>query len=158
MIKQRSKANTNINGLGFENDTLLSEDKIGGFIKIKKNNLRKYMSKLKEKDMNIKEGHGCKEPDEIFINTYNKKLVIIEKKFQKVGGSACEKIQTCIFKKDNFEMQYPNYQIILIYVLSDWFKENCESELEYLIKNDFHFFFGNKTNYKNLIKQHIENI
>ena len=150
--------NTNKNGLKFENETTLSNNTINNFVKIKKNNLRKHMDKLKKKDNTIKEGHGCKEPDENYINQKDKKLIIIEKKFQKCSGSVCEKLQTCIFKKKNFEKQYPDYKIILIYVLSNWFKENCKPELEYLKENNFPFFFGNEKNYKDIITNYIKNI
>ena len=34
---------------------------------------------------------GCKEPDECYIDNANKTMFIIEKKFQQVSGSVCEK-------------------------------------------------------------------
>ena len=149
--------NTNINGLNFENKTFLPEDKIGNFIRIKKNNFRKYMKKINEKSFNVKEGHGCKEPDEIYIDVINKILIIIEKKFQNVGGSVCEKLQTCNFKKFNYEKQYPNYKVNLIYVLSKWFIYNCETELEYLEENNFTYYIGSENNYKEKISEYIIN-
>lgn len=148
---------TNLHGLGFENDTSLSIDKIGNFIRINKNNFRKYMKKINEKSLNIKEGHGCKEPDEVYIDNKNKNLIIIEKKFQSVGGSVCEKLQTCNFKKFNYEKQYPNYKINLIYVLSNWFLNNCETELEYLEENNFTYYIGSEYNYKEKISEYIIN-
>ena len=150
--------NTNKNGLNFENDTLLEDEQINNFVKIKKNKLRITMKNINEKNLSIKEGHGCKEPDEVYIDKTNKKLLLLEKKFQNCSGSVCEKLQTCIFKKKNFEKQYPNFSIIYVYILSSWFLDNCIAELDYLEENNIKYFIGNKINYKNLIKEFIENI
>ena len=39
-------------------------------------------------DANITKAHGCKNPDECYIDLENKVIFIIEKKFQQVPGSA----------------------------------------------------------------------
>ena len=44
----------------------------------------------------------------------------------------CEKIQTPDFKKWQYKRTFPDYTVIYIYCLSDWFENNCKAELEYL--------------------------
>lgn len=51
-------------------------------------------------------------------------LYIIEKKFQEMSGSVDEKLQTCDFKKSQYERLFKGTGIIIkfYYVLSEWFK------------------------------------
>ena len=109
------------------------------------------------RDKNITKAHGCKNPDECLIDYTNKKMFIIEKKFQNVGGSVCEKIQTPDFKIWQYNRTFPTYEIIYIYCLSDWFKENCKAELEYLKYKKISVFWGNSPSYKNDIIDFIIN-
>ena len=103
----------------------------------------------------IVKAHGCKQPDECFINEYNKTIFIIEKKFQQTSGSVCEKIQTSDFKLWQYSRTFPKYQIVYIYCLSDWFKENCQAELEYLEYKKIPVFWGSNSDYKNKIIKFI---
>ena len=82
-------------------------------------------TKLKEKgiiDTGVAALHGTKNPDECFVDEENKRIVIIEKKFQQCGGSVCEKLQTCLFKKENYEERFPDYDVEYVYCLSDWLR------------------------------------
>lgn len=125
------------------------------FVMMKGKNFQKYMKKYAAE--NIHSAHGCKKPDECFINESDKNIFIIEKKFQQVGGSVCEKIQTPEFKLWQYNRQYPKYNFIYIYCLSEWFGDNCQAELEYLKYKKIPFFFGNDKNYKNEIISFIIN-
>lgn len=116
------------------------------------------MTKNKYLDTSVKHAHGCKHPDECFIDTENKILFIIEKKFQQCSGSVCEKIQTAPFKVWQYKRLYPKYDIKYIYCLSSWFKDNCKSELEYLHLHNIKIFCGNDINYKQEIIKYILNI
>lgn len=51
-------------------------------------------------------------------------LYVIEKKFQAGSGSVDEKLQTCHFKKRQYErlMAPLGYQVRFYYLLSDWFR------------------------------------
>ncbi len=155
--------NTNKNGLSYEENTDLTDritilennkffSKIifnsnkKSFIKTQQANLFKYMNKQINKD--IIKAHGCKNPDECYIDEELKNIFIIEKKFQQCGGSVCEKIQTPDFKLWQYSRTFPNYNIIYIYCLSDWFKENCKAELEYLDFKNIRYFWGNSEFYK----------
>lgn len=155
--------NTNKNGLSYEEMTdltdritILENNKFFSkiifnsnkkcFIKTQQANLFKYMTN--EINTDIKKAHGCKNPDECYIDEELKNIFIIEKKFQQCGGSVCEKIQTPDFKLWQYSRTFPNYNIIYIYCLSDWFKENCKAELEYLDFKNIRYFWGNSESYK----------
>ena len=52
----------------------------------------------------MEKAHGCKNPDECYIDKESKNMFIIEKKFQQCSGSVCEKIQTPHFKKWQYSL------------------------------------------------------
>ena len=110
--------------------------------------LFKYLHSKNRLNKDIKKSHGCKSPDECYIDETRNIIFIIEKKYQKVKGSACEKIQTPDFKIWQYQRTFPDYNIVYIYCLSDWFKTNCIAELEYLKYKKIRYFFGNSINYK----------
>jgi len=162
--------NTNKNGLPYEKLTDLKTEYniilshkyydeiqfIGNnktFTTTKQSKLFKYM--IDNIDTNIPKAHGCKNPDECFIDNVNKKIIIVEKKFQQVSGSVCEKIQTPHFKLWQYNRTFPEYNIIYIYCLSDWFKKNCIAELEYLKDNSIQVFWGDDNEYKKKIVKYI---
>ena len=152
-------SNTNKNGLEFErnvdlkkNYTILStknninEIRFNGtdthFIEVPKKKLQPYMKSKNKMNTTITIAHGCKEPDEAYIDENKKIIFIIEKKFQQVGGSVCEKLQTAVFKREHYRGLFPEYTIEYIYCLSDWFIKNCKAEIQFLNKNNFKIFFG----------------
>ena len=158
--------NTNKNGLPYENltdlkseYTILSNNKYFNTIKFinsnkifkssHKSNLFKSMKKYINN--NIDKAHGCKSPDECYIDENKKIIFIIEKKFQQVSGSVCEKIQTPDFKIWQYKRTFPQFSIVYIYCLSEWFKKNCKAELEYLDFKNIPVFWGNDPNYKSKI-------
>lgn len=106
-------------------------------------------------DETVIKAHGCKNPDECYIDESKKIIFIIEKKFQQVSGSVCEKIQTPDFKIWQYSRTFPKYKIIYIYCLSSWFEKNCKAELEYLKSKQIQVFWGNSLTYKNDIIQYI---
>lgn len=165
-------ANTNKTGLSYEKLTNLSteyeiikEGKNFNKVQFKENekklivtkgtNLFTYLGKFI--DTKIPRAHGCKKPDECYINRKQKIIFIIEKKFQQVNGSVCEKIQTTDFKKWQYSRTFPEYHIVFIFCLSEWFKKNCEAELEYLECTNVPVFWGNDEDYKKKIVNFITN-
>ena len=108
-------------------------------------------------DETIEKAHGCKHPDECYIDENTKTIFIIEKKFQQCGGSVCEKIQTPDFKLWQYDRTFPKFKIVYIYCLSEWFKNNCKAELEYLKEKQFPFFWGSSPTYKDDIINFIVN-
>jgi hypothetical protein len=125
------------------------------FIRVEKGNLFKYMGNKVNK--NIIKAHGCKNPDECYINEATKKIFLLEKKFQQVSGSVCEKIQTAGFKRRHYNKTFPDYDVIYMYCLSDWFKLNCKPELDDLKEINIPVFWGNDVNYKCAIIDYIIN-
>jgi hypothetical protein len=164
--------NTNKNGLSYEELTdlethykivLKSSDynviKFNNsetiFIQANKTKLHKYMKYRQEFNHSVEIGHGCKQPDECYINDDSKTIFIIEKKFQQRSGSVCEKLQTAHFKLLNFKELFPTYKVYYIYCLSDWFKTNCKREIKYLQEINVPVFWGNDSEYKKNIIQFI---
>lgn len=135
-------SNTNKNGLSYEEITTLDDritiirkNKFSNIIKFNDN--KKLFTKTKQANLfkcmndetntNIEKAHGCKNPDECYIDKDLKNMFIIEKKFQQCSGSVCEKIQTPDFKLWQYSRTFPDYTIIYIFCLSDWFKKKLYS-------------------------------
>ena len=166
---------TNINGLSYEklteltelNDCLTILEPNVNYVKIKfnqggdeyykTNQYKFYKFMRKHTNKNIKKAHGCKNPDECYIRENDKIIFIIEKKFQQTSGSVCEKIQTADFKLWQYSRTFPEYKIVYIYCLSDWFQFNCKAELEYLKFKNVPVFWGKSLSYKNDIINFIIN-
>jgi len=164
---------TNKNGLPYETMTelnteytIISTETNFSIIKFNTSDtLYKYTKQAKlfkcmhdKVDNNVSKGHGCKNPDECYINETDKTnpiLFIIEKKFQNGSGSVCEKIQSPDFKLWQYGRTFPGYEIVYIYCLSSWFNENCKAELEYLEYKNIPVFWGNDPEYKTKITHFI---
>jgi hypothetical protein len=83
-------------------------------------------------------------PDDSIFVVINNTLFIIECKFQQVEGSVDEKLQTCDFKKKQYQklLAQANIQVEYIYLLSDWFKNpKYKDVLDYIISVNCHYFF-----------------
>ena len=50
---------------------------------------------------------------------------------------------------------YTKYTVEYILCLSEWFKKNCEAEIEYFTYNKVPFFWGNSKTYKDDIIKFI---
>ncbi|MDR3642647.1 MAG: hypothetical protein P4L74_03415 [Candidatus Doudnabacteria bacterium] len=108
----------------------------------RKNALYKY---LEEKGVDYKSIISKKWlPDEALYVIANNTLFIIEIKFQKVGGSVDEKLQTCDFKKKVYKklMAPLNIDVEYIYILSNWFQHpRYKDTLEYVIDMGCQYYF-----------------
>jgi hypothetical protein len=81
--------------------------------------------------------------DSIFVIIKNT-LFIIECKFQKVKGSVDEKLQTCDFKKKQYQKLFSraNIEVEYIYLLGEWFKHpSYKDSLDYIISVRCQYFF-----------------
>jgi hypothetical protein len=81
--------------------------------------------------------------DSIFVIIANT-LFVIECKFQQVAGSVDEKLQTCDFKKKQYQklLSYANIEVEYIYLLSDWFKKpEYKDVLDYILSVRCYYFF-----------------
>lgn len=83
-------------------------------------------------------------PDDSIFVIINNTLFIIECKFQQVAGSVDEKLQTCDFKKKQYQklLSRANIQVEYIYLLSDWFKHpSYKDVLDYIISVGCYYYF-----------------
>lgn len=83
-------------------------------------------------------------PDDSVFVIVNNTLSIIECKFQQVAGSVDEKLQTCDFKKKQYQklLFRANIEVEYIYLLGEWFrKPEYKDVLDYIISVGCHFYF-----------------
>lgn len=83
-------------------------------------------------------------PDDSIYVVVNNTLFIIECKFQQVAGSVDEKLQTCDFKKKQYQklLSRANIEVEYIYLLSSWFKQpQYKDVLDYIISVRCHYYF-----------------
>ncbi len=83
-------------------------------------------------------------PDEALYIEGQKKVFVIEIKFQEVAGSVDEKLQTCDYKKKQYQKLFKplDIDVEFIYVLSDWFKKpEYKDTLAYILEVGCHYYF-----------------
>lgn len=85
-------------------------------------------------------------PDEGYFSLTTNTLIIIEKKYQQVAGSVDEKLQTCGFKKKQYEKlckPIKDVKVEYVYVLNDWFKDRAYRDvLEYIEEVGCRYYFN----------------
>ncbi len=84
-------------------------------------------------------------PDQTIFIIKSNTLFVIEMKFQKVPGSVDEKLQTCDFKKKQYEklLAGSDIKVEYCYILSDWFKAKRYADtLNYIKSMGCEYFFG----------------
>ena len=72
-------------------------------------------------------------------------LFIIEVKYQHVAGSVDEKLQTCDFKRKQYQklVRPLDLKVEYVYVLSDWFRKlEYKDVLEYIESVNCHYRFN----------------
>lgn len=130
-----------IKDYSFKNNELLYKGKVVAKL-FKKNALYGF---LKEHKINWKERISKRLlPDETIFVLSNNTLFIIEMKFQKVAGSVDEKLQTCDFKKKQYQklLSGTGIKIEYCYILSDWFMhKSYKDTLNYIESVDCKYFF-----------------
>lgn len=153
-------ANTNVNGLHFEQTTSLNDTLKGvGYtidghlvkrngqpigLSVPQNNFYKYFLEPNGIDyskINSKQWR----PDEAFVNYNNRTVYIIEKKFQHSSGSVDEKIPNCDFKKKEYiKLVHPlGYNVEFIYILSDWFMaDQYRDTLQYVMDVGCYYYYN----------------
>jgi len=154
-------ARTNLNGLRFERETELHDalEQNGAFVVLGDNVYRdgECIATLYQKHSlykNLLEPNGVdwkkimsKQllPDDALLVYNLRTLFIVEKKYQGGSGSVDEKLQTCDFKKRQYEklLRPLNYDVRFCYLLSDWFKDpKYNDTLAYIFSVDCEYFFG----------------
>lgn len=83
-------------------------------------------------------------PDDCIFVIVENKLFIIECKFQQTPGSVDEKLQTCDFKKKQYQklLAKANIDVEYVYLLSEWFKkEKYQDVLDYIHSVGCYYYF-----------------
>lgn len=84
-------------------------------------------------------------PDDALLVIVRETLFIIEVKYQQVGGSVDEKLQTCDFKRKQYLKLVVGLglKVEYVYVLNDWFKDpRYKDVLDYINSVNCHYRFG----------------
>lgn len=84
-------------------------------------------------------------PDDALLVIVRETLFIIEVKYQQVAGSVDEKLQTCDFKRKQYQkMILPlGLKVEYVYVLNDWFKKpEYKDVLDYINSVNCHYKFN----------------
>lgn len=155
-------AKTNENGLRFEQETNLEEalrnagyivsaqgiiaDRRGNQIALSAPKQKLYSRVLVPLGVDWRERISKQlRPDEALLNYENRTIYIIEKKFQNDSGSVDEKLQTCDFKKRQYEKLFygTGYNVEYLYVCNDWFDQCCYSDVhDYIHSVGCYIFFN----------------
>jgi len=84
-------------------------------------------------------------PDDALLVIVRETLFIIEVKYQQVGGSVDEKLQTCDFKRKQYlKLVAPlGLKVEYVYVLNNWFKKpEYKDVLDYIHSVNCHYKFN----------------
>ncbi len=84
-------------------------------------------------------------PDNCIYVIINNTLFIIEVKTQNVTGSVDEKLQTCDFKKKQYQklLAQLNIEVEYVYILDDWFRSpKYKDVLDYIISVRCQYYFN----------------
>mgnify|MGYP001160890404 CR=1 FL=1 len=72
-------------------------------------------------------------------------MYIIEKKYQETSGSVDEKLQTCVFKKQQYEklLDQIGVSVEYVYVFNDWFDQPRYNDvLEFIMDSGCFYYFN----------------
>ena len=84
-------------------------------------------------------------PDDAMLVIVRDTLFIIEVKYQQVAGSVDEKLQTCDFKRKQYQklVNPLELKVEYVYVLSNWFKKpEYKDTLDYIQSVNCHYKFN----------------
>lgn len=130
-----------LSGYRVEGNTIYFENRVIAY-SYRKNSLYEF---LKKQGIDYKDFISKRLlPDDAIYVIKDNTVYIIEVKFQIVAGSVDEKLQTCDFKKKQYQKLFSslNYEVEYIYVLSDWFrKDDYKDVRDYIISVGCHYYF-----------------
>lgn len=129
-------------GYQIKNMEVFYDEKLVGYI-FKKRGLYKFLAR---KGVDWRK-HLSKQllPDNCIYVIVNNTVNIIEVKYQTVGGSVDEKLQTCDFKKKQYIKLFSelNYKVEFMYILSDWFRQDCYKDTrDYIISVGCYYYYN----------------
>ena len=113
------------------------------FLRLRKHDLGKWTKMLPKDEYNdIPKSAGTILPDDCYVDTINKNMIILEKKSQQGSGSVIEKLQSPKDKIRNLSERYIGYHVHYIYWLSDWYDSHAEAELMYFRRDKIPYVIG----------------
>lgn len=134
--------NYKLNSAGKNYEIIKYKDKAVGFL-FKQHGLYHY---LKTRGINYKNYLSKKIlPDNAIFVSSNNALNIIEMKYQTVPGSVDEKLQTCDFKRKQYQKLVIalKWNVEYIYILNDWFKHpQYKDTLTYITAVGCRYYFN----------------
>lgn len=151
---------TNAHGLHFEQTTSLNDAIVNqgyrlstdgkvcnsnGVIIGYRKSKHDFIRSLEDNNVDLSVNSDKLLPDDAFINIHNKVVYIIEKKFQSVPGSVDEKLQTCLYKKQQYNklVSQIGFEVAYTYVLNNWFHQPKYADvLKYIEDVGCYFFFN----------------
>lgn len=128
-------------GYRVDNGQVLYNNELVGRI-FKKHGFYKFLDELKI-DWKSLISKKLLPDDSIFVVIANT-LYVIECKWQQVSGSVDEKLQTCDFKRKQYQklLSKANIEVEYMYLLSDWFRNPAYKDvLDYIHSVHCHYFF-----------------
>ena len=84
-------------------------------------------------------------PDDAIYVIKENTIFILEIKYQETEGSVDEKLQTCDFKKKQYQKLFSelNYEVKSIYILNNWFKaDKYKDTLDYIISMGCKYYYN----------------
>lgn len=129
------------NGYNVKDGNVFYNDELVGRV-FKKHGFYKFLDELKI-DWKSLISKKLLPDDSIFVIIANT-LFVIECKFQQVAGSVDEKLQTCDFKRKQYQklLSKANIEVEYMYLLSDWFRSpSYKDVLDYIHSVHCHYFF-----------------
>ena len=128
-------------GYKVEKDKVFFNEELVGRI-FKKHGFYKFLEELKI-NWKLLISKKLLPDDSIFVIIANT-LFVIECKFQQVSGSVDEKLQTCDFKRKQYQklLSKANIEVEYMYLLNDWFRSPTYKDvLDYIHSVHCHYFF-----------------
>jgi len=130
IVKPFNASNQSMGYEIFYNDNLVAES-------FKKHELYRYLEFLDVNWENILSKKLL--PDNTIYVIQNNTVFIIEIKYQEVGGSVDEKLQTCDFKLKQYRKLF---SVEYIYILNNWFNDDkYRDTLDYIIDMNCKYYF-----------------
>lgn len=137
-----AKAISKLPGYSIKRNNVFFNDELVGRL-FKKNKLYDFIKELKIDWKKIISSKLL--PDDSIYVLVNNTIFIIECKYQNSPGSVDEKLQTCDFKKKQYQKLFApaNFEVEYIYLLSNWFrKDKYKDVLNYILSVGCHYYFG----------------
>lgn len=146
IVKRATIVNPAGNAVHIEDAVYDEEGEIVRALLLEQGKLQKWMKDF----YNISMGDVLSKklrPDEALYYIETKTLHILEKKWQQTSGSVDEKLQTCVYKRHQYERLAkaidPEMNVTFAYICNDWFrKTEYKDVFTYMADNNIKAYFN----------------